>query len=65
MLYIILKTKYMPVAFSGCDYAYFTSKRKQAARCNIIHFTELVYCENVDYLIDLVQITIKISYCSS
>ena len=36
MLYINLKTKYIPVTYSGCDYTYFTSKTKQVACYHII-----------------------------
>ena len=38
MLDIILKTKGMPVTFSGCAHAYLSSKTTQLGFCNIIHF---------------------------
>ena len=35
---IIVKTKYMPLTFSGYDYTFFTSKTKQVACYNKVHF---------------------------
>ena len=46
MSYIILKTKDILVTFSGCDYAYFTSKIKQVVCYTKFTSRELVYCEN-------------------
>ena len=46
MLYINLKTKYISITYSACDYTYFTSKTKQVACYNIIHLKKLVYHEN-------------------